>query len=313
MYDSKSYIFQIQSEDSNSRIDSVLAKLIEDASRNSIQKLIEEVGVTVNGQIIKSKKHKLKEGDIVELTIEQSEPLALVAENIPIDIVYEDEDILIINKPKGMVVHPAAGNTSGTLVNALLFHRGDSLSTINGEIRRGIVHRIDKDTSGLLVVAKNDDSHRSLAKQLAAHTVMRSYRAIVHDNIIEDSGTIDQPIGRDPSNRLRMAVTQPNSKEAVTHFRVLERFKKFTYIEARLETGRTHQIRVHMAYIKHPLLGDNLYGPKKNIMGIKGQMLHAKTLGFNHPKTGEYVEFDSELPQHFQEVLDNLRKRFITA
>ncbi|NLP29892.1 MAG: RluA family pseudouridine synthase [Clostridiales bacterium] len=313
MYDSKSYVFKIESKDSNSRIDSVLANLIEDTSRSSIQKLIEEVGVKVNGQIIKSKKYKLKEGDIVELIIEQAAPLAVLPENIPIEIVYEDDDILIVNKAKGMVVHPAAGNSSGTLVNALIYHRGDALSSINGEIRRGIVHRIDKDTSGLLLVAKNDDSHRSLAEQLAAHTVKRAYRAIVYDNIIEDSGTIDQPIGRDPSNRLRMAVTQTNSKEAVTHFHVLERFKKFTYIEARLLTGRTHQIRVHMAYIKHPLLGDNLYGPKKSFMGIKGQMLHAKTLGFNHPRTGEYLEFDSELPRDFQELLNQLNKRFITA
>ena len=211
----------------------------------------------------------------------------------------------MVNKPKGMVVHPAAGNYTGTLVNAILYHC-KTLSSINGVIRPGIVHRIDKDTSGLLMIAKNDAAHRSLAEQLAAHSITRAYRAIVYHNFQEDTGTVNAPIGRDPKNRLKMAVTQLNSREAVTHYKVLQRFGSFTYIEARLETGRTHQIRVHMAHINHPLLGDAVYGPKKMALGVESQMLHAKLLGFHHPKTGKYMEFDSPLPQEFVNVIKKL-------
>ena len=304
----ETYSFTIDNEYSGARMDSVLACLIEEASRNSIQKLIEKGGVKVNGQVVTVKKYKLSKGDFVEVSLEEPEVLEAVPENIPIDIVYEDNDVLVVNKKKGMVVHPAAGNQSGTLVNAVLYHCGSSLSSINGVIRPGIVHRIDKDTSGLLMIAKNDKAHRNLAEQLASHSITRAYRAIVYSNFSEDEGIVNAPIGRDPRNRLRMAVTEVNGKTAVTHYRILERFGNFTYIEARLETGRTHQIRVHMSYINHPLLGDALYGPKKKLFGAESQMLHAKILGFRHPGSGEYMEFDSSLPQEFESVLEKLRK-----
>ena len=244
----------------------------------------------------------------MEITIPQPERLEVEAEDIPLDIVYEDDELLVVDKPAGMVVHPAPGNHSGTLVNALMYHCGDALSSINGVIRPGIVHRIDKDTSGLLMVAKTDRAHNALSAQLAEHSITRRYKAIVHSNIKEDEGTVDKPIGRDPGNRLRNAVVYTNSKNAVTHYRVLERFGGFTLVEAVLETGRTHQIRVHMAYIRHPLLGDTLYGPAKNRYGAKRQMLHAGVLGFVHPVTGEYMEFNSPLPQDFEDVLAKLRK-----
>ena len=244
----------------------------------------------------------------MEVLVPEPVELDVAAENIPLDIVYEDDDVLVVNKPRGMVVHPAAGNYTGTLVNAVMYHCKGRLSSINGVIRPGIVHRIDKDTSGLLMIAKNYEAHKSLAAQLEKHTIKRSYQAIVYNNFTEDEGTVDAPIGRDPSNRLRQAVTYSNSKEAYTTYRVLERFGRFTLIEAVLKTGRTHQIRVHMAYIKHPLLGDTVYGPKKPLYGAQGQMLHAKTLGFVHPSTGEYMEFDSELPEEFQTILEKLRR-----
>jgi len=245
--------------------------------------------------------------DAVELQIPEPKALEAKAEDIPLQLVYEDDDLLVVNKPRGMVVHPAAGNESGTLVNAVMFHCKGRLSSINGVIRPGIVHRIDKDTSGLLVVAKNDMAHESLSQQLAAHSITRKYEALVFNNFIQDEGTVDAPIGRDPSNRLRQAVTDINSKRAVTHFKVLERFGKFTLIEAKLETGRTHQIRVHMAYIKHPLVGDKVYGPKKQPFNAEGQLLHAKTLGFVHPRTGEYMEFESSRPEIFDNILQSLR------
>lgn len=229
------------------------------------------------------------------------------AEDIPLDIVYEDDDLLVVDKPRGMVVHPAVGNESGTLVNALMFHCKDRLSSINGVIRPGIVHRIDKDTSGLLVVAKNDIAHELLSQQLADHSITRKYEALVFDNLKQDEGTVEAPIGRDPKNRLRQAVTWQNSKNAVTHWKVLERFGAYTLIEARLETGRTHQIRVHMAYIRHPLVGDQVYGPKKQPFNVCGQLLHAKILGFVHPKTGEYMEFESKKPAIFYETLVKIR------
>lgn len=245
----------------------------------------------------------------MEIIIPAPKELDIEAENIPLDIVYEDEDVLVVNKPKGMVVHPAVGNYTGTLVNAVMYHCGERLSSINGVIRPGIVHRIDKDTSGLLMIAKNDMAHESLSAQLAEHSINRRYRALVYANIKEDEGTIDAPIGRDPRNRLRQAVTDTeHGKRAVTHYRVLERFGQYTLIEAKLETGRTHQIRVHMAYKKHPLVGDSVYGPKKGQIKAEGQMLHAKVLGFVHPRTGEYMEFDSELPEYFEDILKGLRK-----
>ena len=298
----------VEDDMKGSRIDAALAGIVQNLSRSALQKLIEQGGVSVNGQICTEKKRKVEAGDIVEVLVPEPVELDVAAENIPLDIVYEDDDVLVVNKPRGMVVHPAAGNYTGTLVNAVMYHCKGRLSSINGVIRPGIVHRIDKDTSGLLMIAKNDEAHKSLAAQLEKQTIKRSYQAIVYNNFTEDEGTVDAPIGRDPSNRLRQAVTYSNSKEAYTTYRVLERFGRFTLIEAVLKTGRTHQIRVHMAYIKHPLLGDTVYGPKKPLYGAQGQMLHAKTLGFVHPSTGEYMEFDSELPEEFQTILEKLRR-----
>lgn len=298
----------VAEEMSGKRLDSVLAGMMPEYSRSFIQKLFENGSITVGGDPCSEKKRKAAAGDIVEITIPQPERLEVEAENIPLDIVYEDDELLVVDKPAGMVVHPAPGNHSGTLVNALMYHCGDALSSINGVIRPGIVHRIDKDTSGLLMVAKTDRAHNALSAQLAEHSITRRYKAIVYSNIKEDEGTVDKPIGRDPGNRLRNAVVYTNSKNAVTHYRVLERFGGFTLVEAVLETGRTHQIRVHMAYIRHPLLGDTLYGPAKNRYGAKRQMLHAGVLGFVHPVTGEYMEFNSPLPQDFEDVLAKLRK-----
>ncbi|QIB69018.1 RluA family pseudouridine synthase [Aminipila butyrica] len=290
------------------RIDMALSLIYEEKSRSFFQKLLEAGQITLNGQPVDAKKYKVKAGDLVQAIIPEPKPLKVEPENIPLDIYYEDQDVLVVNKPKGMVVHPANGNESGTLVNAVLYHCGDSLSSINGIIRPGIVHRIDKDTSGLLMIAKNDRAHNSLAEQLAEHSITRAYRAIVYNNFSEDQGLVDKPIGRDPKDRLKQAVTDKNSKRAVTHYRVLERFGNFTYVEARLETGRTHQIRVHMAYIKHPLLGDLVYGPKKKLFGATSQTLHAKILGFKHPATGAYMEFESPLPEEFERILQKLRK-----
>lgn len=298
----------VAEEMSGKRLDSVLAGMMPEYSRSFIQKLFENGSITVGGDPCSEKKRKAAAGDIVEITIPQPERLEVEAEDIPLDIVYEDDELLVVDKPAGMVVHPAPGNHSGTLVNALMYHCGDALSSINGVIRPGIVHRIDKDTSGLLMVAKTDRAHNALSVQLAEHSITRRYKAIVYSNIKEDEGTVDKPIGRDPGNRLRNAVVYTNSKNAVTHYRVLERFGGFTLVEAVLETGRTHQIRVHMAYIRHPLLGDTLYGPAKNRYGAKRQMLHAGVLGFVHPVTGEYMEFNSPLPQDFEDVLAKLRK-----
>lgn len=302
----------IDEEMKGTRLDLVLSVALEEFSRSFIQKLFESGRITVDGQICREKKLKAAAGSVVVIDIPEPEKLEVTAEDIPLDIVYEDDDVLVVNKPAGMVVHPAPGNYTGTLVNALMYHCGDKLSSINGVIRPGIVHRIDKDTSGLLMVAKNDKAHSSLSQQLSEHSITRRYNAIVYSNIKEDEGTVDRPIGRDPSNRLRNAVTELNSKNAVTHYKVLERFGSFSLIEARLETGRTHQIRVHMAYLKHPLLGDELYGPAKSKsaskLGAKRQMLHAGILGFVHPSTGEYMEFQSPLPGDFEKVLDKLRK-----
>lgn len=303
------YKVNITEEHQGTRIDLVLSLALPETSRSFLQKLITNGAVSIDGEVCKSKKLKVEAGQEVTIVVPEPEQLNIEAENIPLEIVYEDDDVLVVNKPKGMVVHPAVGNYSGTLVNAIMYHCGDSLSSINGVIRPGIVHRIDKDTSGLLMIAKNDTAHNSLAAQLAEHSITRAYQAIVYNNFSDDEGTVDAPIGRDPKNRLRQAVTQQNSKRAVTHYKVLERLGKFTHIEARLETGRTHQIRVHMSYIKHPLLGDFVYGPEKNPYGVQGQMLHAKILGFVHPTTGEYMEFESELPDEFRKTLEKMRNK----
>ena len=298
----------INGEMDGTRLDLVLSVALEEFSRRFIQKLFEKGKITVNGSVCTQKKYKASAGDLINIELPEPEKVEVQAEDIPLDIVYEDEDLLIVNKPAGMVVHPAPGNSSGTLVNALMHHCGDNLSSINGVIRPGIVHRIDKNTSGLLMVAKNDKAHNSLSQQLAEHSITRKYRAIVYNNIREDEGTVNEPIGRDPRNRLRNAVTDINSRHAVTHYRVIERFGQFTYIEAVLETGRTHQIRVHMSHIRHPLLGDELYGPVKNKLGASRQMLHAGVLGFVHPSSGEYMEFESPLPDDFRKVLNKLRE-----
>ena len=301
------YTFLIDEETQSTRIDSVLSLLLSETSRSYIQKLIEGGHLLVNDQPCFSKKYRVSAGDKVAISIPEPEVLAVEPENIPLDIIYEDEDVLVVNKPRGMVVHPAAGNYTGTLVNAILYHCKGRLSSINGVIRPGIVHRIDKDTSGLLMVAKTNRAHESLSGQLAAHTITRKYTALVYNNFNEDEGTVDAPLGRDPRNRLRRAVTKENSKRAVTHWRVIERFGRYTLIEAQLETGRTHQIRVHMAYIKHPLVGDMLYGPKKQELFRDGQLLHAGVLGFVHPTTGQYMEFSAPLPGEFEKVLEKLR------
>lgn len=290
--------------DGETRID-VFAAGAAGVTRSRAAALVSEGLVSVNGKTV-SKSCKVKKGDTVLITVSDPEEYDIVPENIPLDIVYEDEDLLVVNKPKGMVVHPAAGNYSGTLVNALMFHCGNSLSGINGVMRPGIVHRIDKNTSGLLMVAKNDLAHTGLAAQIKAHSFMREYEAVVYGNIKDDEGTVNAPIGRHPIKRKQMAVVN-GGRDAVTHYKVIERFDGFTHIGVRLETGRTHQIRVHMAYIGHPVAGDEVYGPKKVITELGGQCLHAKKIGFIHPRTGEYMEFDSPLPDYFKKFLQRLK------
>ena len=300
-------------EDKGSRLDAFIGYNADELSRSYAVKLIDQGLVSVNGSPAASKKQAVFDGDEIVIELPEPEALDVKAEDIPLEIVYEDDDVAVINKPRGMVVHPGPGNYSGTLVNAIMHHMGDSLSSINGVIRPGIVHRIDKDTSGLLMIAKNDKAHESLAAQLAEHSVTREYTALCYDNIKEEEITIDEPIGRDPKNRLRNAVRGASAKDAITHIKVTERCGKYTLVKAILETGRTHQIRVHMAYIHHPLVGDELYGFRKQsdkVEGVKvsGQLLHAGTLGFIHPSTGEYMEFHSDLPEIFETVLEKLRK-----
>lgn len=290
--------------DTPQRID-VFVGLLAGVSRSRAAELLENGKVKVNGTLA-TKKTKLKNGDTVSVEVPDPIVYDVTPENIPLDIVYEDNDILVVNKPKGMVVHPAAGNYSGTLVNALMYHCGDSLSGINGVMRPGIVHRIDKNTSGLLMVAKNDNAHRQLASQIKEHSFKREYEAVVYGNIKEDSGTINLPIARHPVKRKQMAVVE-GGREAITHFEVIERFQGFTHLRLRLLTGRTHQIRVHLSFLGHPVAGDEVYGPKKVITSLKGQCLHAKKLGFVHPVTHEYMEFDSRLPDYFKDFLAKLK------
>jgi 23S rRNA pseudouridine1911/1915/1917 synthase len=289
------------------RLDAFLARCAENMSRSAAQRLIEEGCVKRNGKPGK-KNDKLNVGDAVEFSIPEPKAVDIVAKDIPLDIVYEDEDVLVINKPKGLVVHPAAGHQDDTLVNGLLYAMGDDLSGINGELRPGIVHRIDKDTSGLLAVAKNDHAHTFLASQLKDHTMARTYEAIVCGSFREDSGTVDAPIGRHPSDRKKMTVTQRNSKEAVTHWEVVARYRGYTHIRCKLETGRTHQIRVHMAYIGHPILGDTVYGHKKKELGQESQCLHAGILCFSHPRDGHPVMVMADLPEYFKEVIAKLER-----
>lgn len=292
---------------SGERLDAFLARSVEGLSRSGAQKLLEEGCVKRNGKPGR-KNDKLSPGDAIDVTIPEPKAVDIAPREMPLDIVYEDEDVLVINKPKGLVVHPAAGHQDDTLVNGLLYALGDDLSGINGELRPGIVHRIDKDTSGLLAVAKNDRAHAFLASQLKDHTMARTYEAIVCGSFREDSGTVDAPIGRHPTDRKKMTVTARNSKEAVTHWEVVKRYRGYTHIRCRLETGRTHQIRVHMAHIGHPILGDMVYGHKKPELGMSSQCLHAGLLCFQHPKDGHVVIVHAELPAYFQAVLDKLEK-----
>ncbi len=300
--------FAVEAEDAGQRIDRFLAGEDTGLSRSALQNLIAEGHVLANGRPA-AKNRKLKAGDTILVEIPDAAPIAAVPQDIPLDIVYEDEHLLVVNKPKGMVVHPAPGNPDGTLVNALLWHCRGSLSGIGGEIRPGIVHRIDRDTSGLIIAAKNDFAHQALAAQLQDHTLARTYEAVAVGNFREDRGTVDAPIGRCPSDRKKMAVVDRGGRSAVTHWEVVERFPGYTHIRCRLETGRTHQIRVHMASIGHPILGDAVYGPMKCPFKLEGQTLHAKILGFEHPVTGEYMEFDAPLPEYFVSLFERLRMR----
>ena len=291
---------------SGERADAALARLCPELTRSAAQKLLEQGAVQCGGKTLK-KNDKLQEGDVLEFDLPGVQDVSIEAENIPLNVVYEDEDVIVINKPKGMVVHPAVGHWSGTLVNALMYHCKDSLSGINGELRPGIVHRIDMETSGLLIVAKNDFAHQALAAQLQDHSLARTYECIVCGGIKEDSGTIDAPIGRHPTDRKKMTVTEKNSRNAVTHWQVLERFDRYTRVQCKLETGRTHQIRVHLAWRNHPILGDMVYGHKKPELGLDSQCLHARELTFRHPRTGETVTVSCPLPDYFEEVLKKLR------
>ena len=302
---SESELITVKAQESGDRIDALLARSIEGLTRSAAQRLIDEGFVLLGGKSVK-KNYKCTEGDEFSVRLPEPEDIELKPQDLPIDIVYEDGDVIVVNKPRGMVVHPAPGHYDGTLVNALMFHCGDSLSGIGGEKRPGIVHRIDKDTSGLLIVAKNDFAHLALSAQLSDRSLSRVYEAVVKGRLREDSGTINAPIGRHPTDRKRMAVTDKNSREAVTHWEVIARYNGYTHVRCKLETGRTHQIRVHMAHIGHPLLGDFTYGAPLPEKGLEGQCLHARCLKFVHPRTGEPVEIETELPDWFKEVLSKL-------
>lgn len=301
--------FIVPRDAAGERVDKVLSQLEPQWSRAFIQKMLAEGRVHVRGSAV-SKSYKCGPDDHLDVDDPPLQPIAAEAQDIPLDIRYEDDDLLVVNKPRGMVVHPAPGNPDGTLVNALLHHCGGSLSGINGEIRPGIVHRIDKDTSGLLIVAKTDAAHRALAQQISTHTFRREYRAVLHGHFREQTGTVHAPIGRSEKDRKKMCVTQKNARDAVTHYEILEELGAFSYAALRLETGRTHQIRVHMAYIGHPVAGDPVYGPKNGVTELHGQCLHAGLIGFTHPADGRYIEIVSELPPYFEDFLQKLRNRF---
>ncbi|MDW2799527.1 RluA family pseudouridine synthase [Clostridium boliviensis] len=298
--------YDVQAQEAGIRIDRYLSDRNQEISRSYLQKLLKDESVLVNGKPVKSN-YKVSASDKIQVSIPEAVEPEIEPEEIDLDIIYEDRDIVLINKPKGMVVHPAAGHYSGTLVNALMAHCRDDLSGINGVMRPGIVHRIDMDTTGVLIVCKNDSSHNSIAKQLKDHSITRKYYAIVHGSLKEEAGTIHAPIGRHPIDRKKMSVNEKNGRDAITHYRVLERFRQFTFVECQLETGRTHQIRVHMASIGHPLLGDSVYGPSKCPYRLTGQTLHAGVLGIVHPATGEYMEFHAPLPDYFEDLLRKLR------
>ncbi len=303
--------FIVSNEDNKKRLDIFLTENLEDVTRSYIKILLENGNILVNEKVPSKSGQVLKENDIIRVTLPEIESSEIVAENIPLKIVYEDNDIIIVDKEKGMVVHPANGNYTGTLVNALMYHCKDNLSSINGVIRPGIVHRIDKDTSGILVIAKNDNAHKNLSEQFKVHSIKRKYIALVKGIVKEDEFTINLPIGRSSKDRKKMAVTTKNSRNAITNIKVLKRYynSNLSLVEATLETGRTHQIRVHMAYKGYPLLGDEVYGKKDSKFKIEGQMLHAKLLGFTHPTTGKYMEFESELPEDFKKLIELLEKR----
>lgn len=297
--------FEVPSEFDGERLDKYLSCIYERQSRTFFQKLIKENHVLVNDKAEKSN-YRLKEEDIIHVEIPPAVSVEIVPENIPLDILYEDDDVMIVNKPKDMVVHPSAGHYTHTLVNAIMYHCQSSLSGINGEIRPGIVHRIDKDTTGSLIVCKNDESHIDISSQIKEHSVTRRYRGIVIGNLKEESGKVDAPIGRHPTDRKKMAINFQNGKQAITHYKVLQHFSKYTYMEFELETGRTHQIRVHMASLGHPLLGDEIYGPAKKEFRLNGQTLHAMDIGFVHPRTHTYMEITAPLPEYFQDLLRKL-------
>lgn len=303
--------YTVEESQSGMRLDKFLTEIYPDQTRSFLQKLVKSGEIKVNGKPVIKAGFVVEGGDQISASIPTPQAVEIEAENIPLDILYEDADVLIVNKPKGMVVHPSAGHYSGTLVNAIMYHCADSLSGINGEIRPGIVHRIDMDTTGALIICKNDAAHVDIAEQIKEHTVTRRYRGIVCGVVKEDEGTIEGAIGRHPTQRKKMAINEKNGKPAITHYKVLQRFAKYTYMEFRLETGRTHQIRVHMASIGHPLLGDELYGNPKNLAmkGLHGQTLHAMVIGFVHPTTHEYMEFEAPLPEYFQNLLKKLPKQ----
>lgn len=300
-------VLNIDEDFSGQRIDKILSCILCEYSRSFVQNLFSEGLVSCNKKNV-TKSFKPKNGDIIEFTVPEPREISLEPENIPLQIMYEDSDLLVVNKPRGMVVHPAPGNYNATLVNALLWHCKGNLSGINGVIRPGIVHRIDKDTSGLLLVAKSDFSHVSLSEQISAHSLDREYRAVIHGHLKEQEGVIDAPIGRNPNDRKKMCVTNQNSKNAVTHYRVLEEYKDFSFVAFKLETGRTHQIRVHSAYMGHPVAGDPVYGPKNGVKSLAGQCLHAGLLGFVHPLTGEHIRVEAPLPDYFTDFLGRLKK-----
>lgn len=299
------HCFTADIEHEDQRIDRYLTEMLPEQSRSFFQKLIRDGFVMVNHIIVKVN-YRLKTGDIIEIDIPDAVPTEIVPENIPLDILYEDEDLLIVNKPKGMVVHPAVGHSTGTLVNAIMYHCQGNLSGINGEIRPGIVHRIDKDTTGSLIICKNDEAHRNIAEQIKEHSVTRRYVGVVAGTFSEESGTVEGAIGRHPNDRKRMTINEKNGKPAVTHYRVLQTLKGASFMEFELETGRTHQIRVHMASISHPLLGDTVYGNSKNPYKLQGQALHARTIGFIHPTTGEYIEVSAPIPEYMTELVRKL-------